>query len=114
MPSRSNSGSVGASFTASPGSAGRMPTARRATASRRRQVAAFGHEGAVPPPGLPLADGDALMEELERLLAPVTELPNPLRAQIAEQAQEIIKLTERQYSLLAFLNRTRRAAISGC
>ncbi len=62
----------------------------------------------------PLVDGTALMDALEHLIAPVFELPNPLRLVIADQQQELIRLKERQFNLLGMLNRVRRAAVSGC
>jgi hypothetical protein len=62
----------------------------------------------------PLVNGATLMAEIEQLIAPVFELPNPLRLQIADQQQELIRLKERQFNLLGMLNRVRRAAVSGC
>jgi len=62
----------------------------------------------------PTADGDRdLISVLINLLAPTTTLPNPLSVQIADEEREIFRLTAEQYRLLDFLNRTRRAAISG-
>lgn len=58
-------------------------------------------------------DGHKLIEALIDLLAPTTTLPNPLSIQIADEEKEIFRLTAEQYRLLDFLNRTRRAAISG-
>lgn len=55
-----------------------------------------------------------LISDLERLLAPRTELPNPLSVQVAEEDREIIHLTEEQFSTLGLLSRIRRAAICGC
>ncbi len=62
----------------------------------------------------PAADsGRDLISALIGLLAPTTTLRNPLSVQIAEEEREIFRLTAEQYRLLDFLNRTRRAAISG-
>lgn len=62
----------------------------------------------------PIPDGGQnLIATLIGLLAPTTTLPNPLSVQIAEEEREIFRLTAEQYRLLDFLNRTRRAAISG-
>ena len=59
------------------------------------------------------SDGQSLIETLINLLAPTTNLPNPLSVQIADEEKEFFRLTAEQYRLLDFLNRTRRAAISG-
>jgi superfamily I DNA/RNA helicase len=59
------------------------------------------------------SDGQSLIEALIKLLAPTTTLPNPLSIQIDDEQKEIFRLTAEQYRLLDFLNRTRRAAISG-
>jgi hypothetical protein len=58
--------------------------------------------------------GRALLEELQRMLAPVTELPNPLRLQVQDQEQEILRLTEQQFSALHWLSYTYRARLFGC
>ena len=55
-----------------------------------------------------------LIADLERLLAPHTELHNPLSVQVAEEDREIIQLTEEQFTTLGLLSRIRRAAICGC
>jgi len=61
----------------------------------------------------PIIHGESLLGVLVDVLAPTTTLPNPLSLQIADEEKEIFRLTAEQYRLLDFLNRTRRAAISG-
>lgn len=58
--------------------------------------------------------GAELIQGLERLLAPTITLPNPLAIQVADEEQEILHLTEEQFRMLDLLQRSRRAAISGC
>ncbi len=58
--------------------------------------------------------GAALITDLERLLAPTMTLPNPLAIQVEDEEQEILRLTEEQFRMLDWLQRSRRAAIYGC
>ncbi len=58
--------------------------------------------------------GKELALDLQKLLAPTTTLPNPLRLQLKDEEKEILRLTEEQFRLLNWLKHTRRAAISGC
>lgn len=52
--------------------------------------------------------------ELIKTLSPSVDLPPLLSVEIEEQAQEQERLTREQFSMLDFLGRHRRAAISGC
>ena len=52
--------------------------------------------------------------ELETLLAPTIKLRNPLRLQVEDEEQEILRLTDNQCRLIGHLNRIRRAKICGC
>lgn len=58
--------------------------------------------------------GTTGVRELMDLLSPTWELRSLLSAEIAEERQELIRLTEQQFVLLDFLGRHRRVAISGC
>lgn len=55
-----------------------------------------------------------LLDTLIRVLAPVTELPNPLKLQIEAQQEEVLRLTERQFLALSLLSRSSRVALGGC
>lgn len=63
---------------------------------------------------VPTTTGNALLRDLERLLAPTMTLPNPLQIQVKDEEQEILRLTAEQFRTLDLLRRTRRAAIYGC
>ncbi len=63
---------------------------------------------------VPTATGNALMRDLERLLAPTMTLPHPLVVQVKDEEQEILRLTAEQFRTLDLLRRTRRAAVYGC
>ena len=85
-----------------------------ADALRQPQVALlelfrFWNEGRTPQPLAPAA-----MEALIRLLAPSWRLATPLRVALEAESEQIRELTERQFALLDFLARHRRAAICGC
>ncbi|RMF28380.1 MAG: hypothetical protein D6759_15920, partial [Chloroflexi bacterium] len=60
------------------------------------------------------APGPGGVAELIRLLSPSWELPAPLSAEFADEAEAIVHLTEEQFVLLDFLTFHRRVAISGC
>jgi hypothetical protein len=79
-------------------------------AARVRQVMQFWRSEE----GTSEAGGNALVNELTRLIAPSTQLRHPLTVQIADEEREILRLTEEQFKVLGQLNRIRRAAISGC
>jgi superfamily I DNA/RNA helicase len=55
-----------------------------------------------------------LIPRLEEVLAPNVMLTSPLSVQMRDDEKEITRLTIDQFRLLDFLNRHRRAAISGC
>lgn len=58
--------------------------------------------------------GRAGVEELVKTLSPSIDLPPLLSIEIESQEQEQERLTREQFSLLDFLGRQRRVAISGC
>lgn len=58
--------------------------------------------------------GQGGIDELIRLLSPSWELRSPLGVEFAGEEEEIIRLTEDQFSLLDLLSDHRRVAISGC
>ncbi len=55
-----------------------------------------------------------LIDTLEWMLAKNISLSHPFRYQAEAEEREIVELTDRQFTLLDFLNRTRKAAIGGC
>jgi hypothetical protein len=61
-------------------------------------------------PGLEPGD----LEHIERTLANSFEVAAPLGVQLAEEEDELLRLTEEQYYLLDALERHKRAAIGGC
>jgi superfamily I DNA/RNA helicase len=60
------------------------------------------------------SSGNALIRDLERLLAPTMTLSHPLVIQMKDEEREILRLTAEQFRMLDLLRRTRRAAIYGC
>lgn len=62
----------------------------------------------------PAADYRALSDTIEWMLAKKISLAHPFRYQAEAEEREIVELTDRQFTLLDFLNRTRKAAIGGC
>lgn len=60
------------------------------------------------------APGKKALSALNYLLAKKRELMPALWGQIRHEQEEMIRLTEEQYSLLDLLNRQRRVAIAGC
>ena len=54
------------------------------------------------------------IKELVRLLSPSITLRPLLKNEIEEEAKVLLEVTQQQYSLLDFLGRHRRVAISGC
>jgi len=63
---------------------------------------------------VPASSGNALIRDLERLLAPTMTLSHPLVIQLKDEEREILRLTAEQFRMLDLLRRTRRAAIYGC
>lgn len=63
---------------------------------------------------VPASSGNALIRDLEHLLAPTMTLPHPLIIQVKDEEREILRLTAEQFRTLDLLRRTRRAAIYGC
>ena len=61
--------------------------------------------------GVPL--GQHGIQILDRLFRPQVELKPLLRRQIAEESEELVRLTRAQYSVLNILRGVRRASISG-